>query len=388
VTRYVVIRNSAQEELVVGETPLPSEADLHDVLTSHPELLPAEDIGMGRVVVVGQESGLASGYADLVYVDHNGQICLVEVKKEGNPDTRRVVAQLLDYAAALWGKSLEEFEDDVVRPYFVRLGKPASTLREFLSQEFAVASADEAADELDMSKAAEIESALTEVLTSGEFRLVVAAPSIPEGVQRVLRYLNSQGLRLYGLEVSYFKGPVECFVPRLVVEPPQPGDGDGGPATKRKKWNEDMIVAALEKNHGEVEADIARSIFRWAKERHLIPNFGKGATNGWYWPGLDDEVGQMFPFTLSTYGTILINFGDMVTAPYRPFDEESKRRDLQRRLSGINGVQIPDAKLDRWPKFKVSVLAEREALSEFIRIMDWAFDEAEEVRRGFGPSAE
>lgn len=62
--RYVIIRTSAQEELVVGETPLPGEADLHDVLTSHPELLPAEDIGLGPVVVVGQESGLASGYAD------------------------------------------------------------------------------------------------------------------------------------------------------------------------------------------------------------------------------------------------------------------------------------------------------------------------------------
>ena len=126
----------------MGETPLPSEADLHDVLTSHPELLPAEDIGLGQVVVVGQESGLASGYADLVYLDQNGQICLVEVKKEGNPDTRRVVAQLLDYAAALWGKSLEEFERDVVLPYFVTFEKPASTLREFLSQEFAEASAD------------------------------------------------------------------------------------------------------------------------------------------------------------------------------------------------------------------------------------------------------
>ena len=231
-----------------------------------------------------------------------------------------------------------------------------------------------------------LSQALADVLMSGEFRLVVAAPSIPEGVQRVLRYLNGQGLRLYGLEVSYFKGPVECFVPRLVVEPPQPGDGGGGAAKRSKKWNEDLIIAALEENHGEVEADIARSIFEWAKERHLIPNFGRGATNGWYWPGLDDEDGQMYPFTLSTHGTIVINFGDMVTRPYRPFDEESKRRDLQRRLNGITGVQIPDAKLDKWPSFKISALAEPEALAEFIRIMDWTFDEATEARRGLEPT--
>jgi hypothetical protein len=332
--------------------------------------------------------GLLRGYADLVYLDHNGQICLVEVKKEGNPDTRRVVAQLLDYAAALWGKSLEEFERDVVLPYFVTFEKGAITLREFLSEEFGEASADQAADELAMSKAAEIESGLTDVLISGEFRLVVAAPSIPESVQRVLRYLNGQGLRLYGLEVSYFKGPVECFVPRLVVEPPQPGDGGGAAAKRSKKWNEDLIIAALEENHSEVEANIARSIFEWAKEGHLTPNFGRGATNGWYWPGLEGEDGQMFPFTLSTLGTIVINFGDMVTRPYRPFDEESKRRDLQRRLNGIDGVQIPDAKLDKWPSIKISVLAEPEVQAEFFRVMEWTFDEAKEGRLRLGPSTE
>jgi hypothetical protein len=100
--------------------------------------------------------------------------------------------------------------------------------------------------------------------------------------------------------------------------------------------------------------------------------------NGSYWPGLDDEAGQMYPFMLRTNGKIVIDFGDMVKVPYRPFDEESKRRDLQRRLNGINGVQIPDAKLDGWPNFEISALAEPEALAEFIRIMEWTFDESEE----------
>ena len=114
--RYVLIRDSGDEH-VVPETPLPLEANLHDALTKHPELLPSEDMGLGRTVVVGRESAFASGYADLILIDDRGQVCLVEVKKEGNPDTRRVVAQLLDYAAALWGKTLDEFEQDVFLPY-------------------------------------------------------------------------------------------------------------------------------------------------------------------------------------------------------------------------------------------------------------------------------
>jgi hypothetical protein len=60
---------------------------------------------------------------------------------------------------------------------------------------------------------------LAQTLAAGDFALVVAAPQIPVGVQRVLEYLNARGQRLFGLEVSYFRGPVECFVPRLVVKP-------------------------------------------------------------------------------------------------------------------------------------------------------------------------
>lgn len=103
-TRFMLMRHGDAEPQLIPETPLPLEKDLHDVLTSHPALLPAEDLGLGRVVVAGRESSLVSGYADLVLVDEHGHLCLVEVKKAGNPDTRQVVAQLLDYAAALWGQ--------------------------------------------------------------------------------------------------------------------------------------------------------------------------------------------------------------------------------------------------------------------------------------------
>ncbi|MDQ3739948.1 MAG: hypothetical protein M3389_03295 [Actinomycetota bacterium] len=60
---------------------------------------------------------------------------------------------------------------------------------------------------------------LAQTLSAGDFTLVVAAPQIPVSIQRVLEYLNARGQRFFGLEVSYFRGPVECFVPRLVVKP-------------------------------------------------------------------------------------------------------------------------------------------------------------------------
>src|SRR5206468_3358020 len=122
VTRYVMIRGKDGVESVVQEAEILTEKRLHDVLTENPELLPTDDLDMESTVVVGRESGLESGYADLVLADSSGALCLVEVKKEGNPDTRRVVAQLLEYASTLWQMTTEDFEGDVLRPYVQQLG--------------------------------------------------------------------------------------------------------------------------------------------------------------------------------------------------------------------------------------------------------------------------
>ncbi len=211
-SRFVVIRESSeQDERVIEEAAVPTEAELHQVLMRHPELVPAIDLGLGQMVTVGFETTLSSGRADLVLMDDSGRLCLVEVKKEGNPDTRLVIAQVMDYAAELWGMTLEQFEQAVLRRH-LGLGDTRS-LNEFVADAF-FSETEDADESIDR-----ILDGLSETLRSGDFALVVAAPVIPEGVQRVIEYLNARGLAMYGLEVSYFRGEVEAFVPRIVVRP-------------------------------------------------------------------------------------------------------------------------------------------------------------------------
>jgi hypothetical protein len=234
--RRMLMRDVSGEHLI-AESELPLEKNLHDVLTQHPALLPDEDLSLGQLVVVGRESSLTSGYADLVLVDDRGQLCLVEVKKAGNPDTRQVVAQLLDYAAALWGQTLAQFEKGVVMPYLDGLhDNDAEDLAAYLASAF-----DD--PETGEERAPAIVQRLEQTLETGDFTLVVAAPHVPLGVQRVLEYLNARGQRFYGLEVSYFKGPPDCFVPRLVVMPPAAGPSGGGasaPPLERASFLEEV----------------------------------------------------------------------------------------------------------------------------------------------------
>src|ERR1700733_15917471 len=97
-TRHVLIREGNKPGSIVAEAEVPTEAELHDALTRYPELIPLSDIGMGTGVVIGRESSLAAGYADLVLVDDGGQPFIFWGKNPGDPKTQHRVGRFLDYA--------------------------------------------------------------------------------------------------------------------------------------------------------------------------------------------------------------------------------------------------------------------------------------------------
>lgn len=98
---------------------LHDEAWLQALLHAHPELLPIAEIepGFGAAVPAAREVACGHGYIDNVYLTPAGEIIIVETKLWANPQARReVVAQALDYAAALSRMTYEQFEKAVLRP--------------------------------------------------------------------------------------------------------------------------------------------------------------------------------------------------------------------------------------------------------------------------------
>lgn len=232
-TRHLLVRRAGTEE-IVPEAQIPTEEELHSALTDHPELIPTEDFGFAETVVIGKEARLAAGDADLVLVDRLGRLALVEVKKSGNSDTRHVVAQLLDYAAAMAGLSLSEFQTRVLDRYLSEMNLPSEDLQSFFMTRFGGRASGQATEppspvekppadpglEPEDEGLSMFTDELTAQLESGRFVLVVAAPLIPPGVERVLSYLNMQGLQLFAVEFSYFKkDELEIYTPRMVVRP-------------------------------------------------------------------------------------------------------------------------------------------------------------------------
>jgi len=96
------------------------ESAPHDLVEEAPELLPLS--GSPRLTIVGREVALGAGYADLVAVEPEGRLVLVELKLARNADARRaVVAQILSYAAALHGLTIDELEHEVLAAHRRRL---------------------------------------------------------------------------------------------------------------------------------------------------------------------------------------------------------------------------------------------------------------------------
>src|SRR3984893_1064860 len=94
-------------------TGFPNEATLHTLVEEAPHLLPLASTP--RLIVVGREVQLGSGYADLMAIEPSGRLAIIEIKLARNAEARRaVIAQVLAYAAYLWGIDQRTLEQDIL----------------------------------------------------------------------------------------------------------------------------------------------------------------------------------------------------------------------------------------------------------------------------------
>jgi hypothetical protein len=90
-----------------------NEAWLQALIFNHPEMLPIGSIepAFADAVAIACEIPCSHGYIDNLYLTPRGDIVVVEVKLWKNPQARReMVAQVLDYVAALMTMDYSTFE--------------------------------------------------------------------------------------------------------------------------------------------------------------------------------------------------------------------------------------------------------------------------------------
>lgn len=205
--RKLVVMGDDGKRDIMSEASVDNEAQLHDIVKETPELIPSDEFGIsGPLLVVGCETSLQSGYADLLCVSSNGDIVIVELKTgPQNADFRKVLAQLIDYGADLWRMSYKEFKNAVALRYFASTHASGDMVsgKQSLAEaarEFWTGLSDE---EMSMFR-----ENLSDNLSSGSFRYVLVSQSFTQSMEKTVEYLNftNTGSRFYAVELVRFAG--------------------------------------------------------------------------------------------------------------------------------------------------------------------------------------
>ncbi|MGD0273923.1 MAG: hypothetical protein ABSB96_09380 [Gaiellaceae bacterium] len=255
----------------------PDEATLHDLIEEAPGLLPLS--GAPQLVMLGREVALPSGSADLVAVEVTGQPVFIEIKLQRNPEARRaVVAQVLSYAASVYGLDVESFEGQV-------LGRHLRA-RDYSS----IADAVGRSDESGTFEAEPFTATLADCLATGTARLVLVLDAAPPELMRLAGYLEAVSERLVIdlITVSVYEvGGQRVLVPQRV----DPGREQeervarvARPASATARYVEGAaeFVASLEQAPEERRSDL-RELSAWADglERDGLARLA--TTMGKYW---------------------------------------------------------------------------------------------------------
>jgi hypothetical protein len=270
-----------------------SESQLQDKLERYPQLLPLEELGLaGPLMIVGRETSLPSGAADLFGVTPAGDLVVVEFQTgPQNSDFRHALAQLLDYGAALWGMDLQEFEASVVVRYLrsdtCPGGSPAKGANSLA--EAAAATWPDASEE----SMASLPDRVGKVLAAGAFHYVLAAQRFTTTMRRTIAHLNDQSraAAFHAVEIVRFHGEgVDAYEGRAVVTP-----GPVRSSSRRSSTDEDELLGQL----GTVEYRSAveeflqfcrgqNVVLEWGSRgvsfRLRLPESAEPVSIGWFFP--------------------------------------------------------------------------------------------------------
>src|ERR1700759_1446500 len=111
---------SDEGEAMLSEVEALYERQHEETMKDSPDLLPIEELGLaGPLLVVGRETTLPSGAADLLALAPTGDVVVIEMKTgPQNSDFRAALAQATDYGADLWQMTYDIFEATVALRHF------------------------------------------------------------------------------------------------------------------------------------------------------------------------------------------------------------------------------------------------------------------------------
>ncbi len=266
--------------------------------------------------------------------DAEGEIYIIETKLYKNPDKRRVIAQMLDYGAALWetpAQLIAKAEDTGWR----------TRLLEFLGN--------------DEESVAAHREAIQRNAAAGKFWFVVLMDQLDERLRQLIAFVNTNSrFKVLGVQLDFYRhDDFEIIIPNLYgAEIANEAELSAKPAFQRKVWNEEAFFAASEKKVGPRFAAEMRAFY---DRLDSLPEFVVSGTRTAFRVALHNAFPKPI-FYVYENGNILLNFGDLSKMGDRP-KQYCER--LGAALQQVGFLKLSPDYLSRYPSVPVSTWGTR-----------------------------
>jgi len=335
----ILLRNGNQKnwELVHSSSYM-NEKELHKLLADSPDLIPAQDLreGVSQLVAIVREYRVPIGYIDLLGFTTEGDIAVVECKLANNSESKReVIGQVLEYGAALWGMSYEDFDQKIQE----RTGRP---LADLVQNEVDDPEWDE---ELFRSN---IESNLQE----GNFILVIVVDEINDQLTRIIRFLNACGnpqFSFAALEMRRFQaGEFEILLPK-VGGYYRPSSMRG--SSERRSWNKETFFDDAREKCDHDVIQMLEDLYEFSVSN--APggvDFGTGKENGSFTYYCIRDKLRASIFSVYSNGDFSINLGSM-----KKIFSSEQIEGFQKKLSNIPAFSGIETSGKHWNIYKLGI---------------------------------
>lgn len=355
----IIISKNGHEAQKIERSVFEKEDDLQRYLRDNPEALPLDQIREGsRILVLAREFATESGPIDLLAVDDQGSLYVIETKLYKNPDKRTVVAQVLDYGAALW-KHASDFGQFRVMLEDYMQKQWHTTLEDQITATFGV----------DDEGRESILSNLKDCLEDGRFRFLVLMDKVHDQLRDLVSYLNANSsFQLYCVELEYYQHDgYEILIPHVYgAEAKTPANAAPGPA---RIWAMEEVLADAEKRLGSPGVQTVQAILTWAKVNGFSVVTGTAQYGSFSLRTQFSDKTVPFMQVAVGYKVLYVYFDHLKSLPWLQGTAERERLLLE--LSKAAQTK-PSGTIDGEPSILLEALSDSHARDAFLKVLQQA----------------
>jgi predicted secreted protein len=333
----IIISIDGKKAIRVEKSSFEKEDYLQKYIYENPESIPLYEIKEDtQLLILAREFPTNSGPIDAIGIDKNGEIYIVETKLFTNADKRKVIAQSLDYGAALW-KHSSDFTGflNTLNSHTQKVFK--QNVNDKISEFFS----------LEESEVDELLKNISKNLNEGIFHFVVLMDKLDDRLKDLIIYVNQNSqFDIYAVEFQYYKHEKsEIIIPKIFGVEVKKDIAVNSTTSERRKWTEAELFEDAKQKLTKEEFIGFQKIYSFSKENATEMRLGTGS-----YGSFSPIFGNIFEkslFTLSTDKRLAFNFH------WTASRNEKLAEDFKNKLEGI-GFPIPE----NYKEIRPTVLAE------------------------------